>query len=148
MLCELCKKLYATTTRSVDRGYGDERLAVCNDCAKRIDNNEQRNDFICDFWGTNKKLTKCGVCGTSLDTIVNTGYVGCASCYKMFSSDIAELIASVQGKYSHVGKVPLSIINKSDEQADPSRVMDNALNFGDLTLAEIARNHFPGRRRG
>ena len=147
MLCEICKKQYAVTSRVVDKGYGEAKVAVCNNCAINIDHKVSNINFIDDFWGTSTRLTKCGVCNTTLEEILKTGYVGCATCYKIFEKDIRELVLDVQGKSVHVGKVPLTIINKSDEESDVAKLMERALQTGDLGLAEIVRNHFPGKRR-
>ena len=113
MLCEICKKQYAVTSRVVDRGYGEANVAVCNNCAINIDHKVSNINFIDDFWGTSTRLTKCGVCNTTLEEILKSGYVGCATCYKIFEKDIRELVLDIQGKSVHVGKVPLTITNKS-----------------------------------
>lgn len=147
MLCEVCKKQYAVTSRNVDRGYGDEKLAVCNNCAKQIDDRGTKLDFIDSFWGTPRKLTTCGVCGTSIESILKSGYVGCATCYKIFGNEISDLVHSIQGKNLHVGKVPLTEIDRTDREADVQGMMNRALETDDFNLAEIVRNHFPGKRR-
>ena len=147
VLCEICKKQYAVTSRVVDRGFGDCKTAVCNACALNIDNKGVNINFIEDFWGNNTRITKCGVCGTSLEEILKSGYVGCATCYKIFEKDIRDLVVNVQGKSTHVGKVPLSVTNKIDEQADVARLMERALQSGDFELSQIVRSHFPGKRR-
>ena len=147
MLCEICKRQYAMMTKNVDRGFGEQKVAVCRDCANVIDEREHSAEYIKDFWGDSRKITQCAVCGTNLDSILKTGYVGCATCYKIFSKDVAGLVHSIQGKNIHVGKVPLSVTNKSDAESDVAGLMDKALEFGDLGLANIVRNHFPGKRR-
>ena len=147
MLCEICKKQYAVLTRMIDRGYGEERVAVCNECIKSIDNKDMKLEYIDDFWGNARKLTKCGSCGTEIESILKTGYVGCATCYKIFSHEIAELVGKIQGKFAHVGKVPLTETDRIDREADVSSLMDKALQTDDFNLAEIVRNHFPGKRR-
>ena len=146
MLCEICKRQYAMLTRNVDRGFGEVRVAVCRECANTIDQREQNTDFTNDFWGDSRKITQC-TCGATLDSILQTGYVGCANCYKIFNKEISELVNNIQGKNIHVGKVPLSVSNKIDAETDVSGLMDKALEFGDFGLAEIVRNHFPGKRR-
>lgn len=147
MLCEICKKQYAVLTRNVDRGFGEMRVAVCRDCANMIDQREQNLDFTNDFWGDPKKITQCNVCGTSLDSILQSGYVGCVNCYKVFSKEISELVNNIQGKNVHVGKVPQTILEKKEAESETPKVIDDGLDFGDLGLSDIVRNHFPGRRR-
>lgn len=148
MLCEVCKKQYAITSRQIDKGYGLENVAVCNDCAKQIDNQGTKLDFIDAFWGNSRKLTKCGVCGTTIESILKSGYVGCAVCYKMFSNEISDLVYSVQSKNLHVGKVPLTETDRKDREADIAGVMARAIETDDFNLAQIVRNHFPGKRGG
>ena len=147
VLCEICKRQYAITTKLVDQGDGEMKLAVCNECSKKIDSKGIKLDFIDDFWGTPRKLTTCGVCGTKIESILKTGYVGCATCYKIFGNEISDLVQSIQGKNLHVGKVPLSESERIDHEADLSGLMNRALETDDFNLAEIVRNHFPGKRR-
>ena len=146
MLCEICCRRSAMDSRVVNRGYGEEKVAVCLECAKTLDLKERHIDFSMDFWGENKKITKCAVCGTSIDSILSSGYVGCATCYKIFGREIADFVLSIQGKNVHVGKVPLTIINKSDEEADVATMMDKALKTGDFSIADRVRDFFPRRR--
>ena len=147
MLCEVCKKRIAVLTQEIDRGYGKVRLAVCNDCAQNREQKEMQMDYINDFWGAPQKLTTCGVCGTTMESILKTGYVGCATCYKIFASEIGELVHSIQGKNTHVGKVPLSEQDRAEKESDSAFMMDRALASDDFNLADIVRNHFPGKRR-
>ena len=118
MLCEICGRRSAVDSRSLNRGYGEERVAVCFECVKVMDSKESHIDFSMNFWGESNKITKCAVCGTTIDSILSSGYVGCATCYKIFSREIADLVNSIQGKNVHVGKVPLTLINKIRELGD------------------------------
>lgn len=147
MLCEVCGRQRAMDSRIMDRGFGDEKVAVCFECARSLDLKGRQIDFSMDFWGEPKRITKCPLCGTTVDSIMSSNYVGCATCYKVFSKDIAELVDSLQGKHLHVGKVPLTIINKSDEESDVASMMNKALTTGDFSIADRVRNHFPGRRQ-
>lgn len=144
MLCEICKNQFAQVSRNVDRGFGDEKVAVCYDCAKRLDNENEAENYFDFFWGNERKLAECGSCHTKLDEIKHSSYVGCKDCYKIFKSEIQELVGSLQGKIMHVGKVPLSVASK--KEMDSSYLMNKALETGNFDLANIVRNHFPGRR--
>lgn len=134
-------------TRVIDRGYGETQVAICFECANSIDKKEQDASYTRDFWGESLKITTCAVCGESIDSILKTGFVGCATCYRIFKRELNGFIQSIHGNNRHVGKLPLTIINKKDEEADVANVMDRALDMGSFDLANIARNHFPGRRR-
>ena len=148
MLCEVCKNQYAVTSRTITCGLGEQkRVAVCNACAASIDAKGTKLDFIDSFWGNSRKLTECGVCGTSIESILKTGYVGCSTCYQIFGNEISDLVNSVQGKCMHVGKVPLTETDRTDKESDVSALMNRALETDDFNLAEIVRNHFPGKRR-
>lgn len=147
MLCEICKKQYAMVSRNVDRGFGEMRVAVCRDCANMIDKREQNLDFTNDFWGDLKKITQCSVCGTTLESILQSGYVGCSNCYKVFSKEISELVNEIQGKNVHVGKIPRTILEKNETEFEAPKGTDNGFEFGELSLSDIVKNHFPGRRR-
>ena len=147
MFCEICKKQYASLVKIVDRGCGEERLAVCNDCARKIDNKDNKTEYINNFWGAERKLTTCGVCGTSIESILKSAYVGCATCYKIFKNEISDVVLRIQGKSAHVGKVPLSETDRIDRESDVAQMMDKAISNDDFNLAEIVRNHFPGKRR-
>lgn len=146
MLCEICGRQRAMDCRMVDRGFGEEKIAVCFECARSLDSKGRQVDFSMNFWGETKRITKCPICGTLIDSILSSGYVGCSTCYKIFAKEIGELVASIQGRNIHVGKVPLTLINKSDEEADVASMMDKAINTGDFRIADKIRNHFPGRR--
>ena len=146
MLCEICKKQMASVTRRVGGGFGEEKLAVCYDCANKMDNELPTRGFADFFWGREEKITKCVVCGTDLSEIKRTRYVGCGECYKVFNKEIEELINLVHGRHEHVGRMPLSVASRIDEVKSPSSIMQSALEFGDYDKAKIARNHFPSRR--
>lgn len=146
MLCEICGRRQAINSRVVNRGFGEEKVAVCIECAKTESVNDSHIDFSMDFWGESRKITKCAVCGSSIESILSSGYVGCATCYQIFAREISELTNSIQGKNIHVGKVPLTIINKIDEEADVASMMNKALKTGDYSVADRVRDYFPRRR--
>lgn len=50
----------------------------------------------------------CPGCGISLSTVIKTGRVGCAECYKHFERALAPYIRRVHGTASHTGSVPQS----------------------------------------
>ena len=148
MLCEICKRQMASMTRRLDRGYGEEKLAICYECANKMDNEPSSKGYADFFWGREEKITKCVVCGTSLSEIKRTRYVGCSECYKIFAKEIDELISLIHGRNEHVGRMPLSVSNRIDEAPTASSVMKSALEISDYDKAVIARNHFPSRGGG
>lgn len=146
MLCEICRKQHALQARRVDRGYGEEKLAVCDECARRVDMEQANISFADVFWGAERRIVKCAVCGTTLDEIKRTKYVGCSECYKIFAETIEGLTSSIHGKSVHVGRMPLSVSNRIDKAPMASSLMKRALEVGSFDMASVARSHFPTRR--
>ncbi len=54
----------------------------------------------------------CPKCQTSLVDFKRTGVVGCATCYKIFESEIRTALISKQGSINHVGKVSIKHTSK------------------------------------
>ena len=141
----------AAVARIIDRGYGEQKLAVCLVCAKNIDDKNSISKYSEFFWGGNTKFEQetkiliCPRCGYKLEDVLNTCFVGCKDCYKLFADDIKLKLAKMQGKNVHVGKVPLSITNGQDKaaKASASLMMARALEDNDIDLAKLARKHFP-----
>lgn len=154
MLCEICRKQKASVARVVDRGYGEQKVAVCLTCAQNIDNQRAVNKYSEFFWGGGDKsepeikIERCPTCGYSLSDIKRTSYVGCKDCYKLFKKEIGVFVNSIHGKNVHVGKVPLSEAKKADNSVITSAQisMQRAIEYGDIDLAKIARKHFPGAK--
>lgn len=146
MLCEKCGKQNAIKTLKVVGQFGEEKLAVCEHCYKNNDEIVNIN-FEDLFMEDYQKLTHCGVCGTSLESIKRTRYVGCSECYRMFADDIASVVETIQGgKSSHVGRMPLTVSNSIDNSPTAAEMMQKALEFGDLRMAQEARRKMPPRR--
>ena len=55
----------------------------------------------CDF-GQDKVCPKCG---TMLSYVLKTEILGCATCYKMFESEIHNRLLKNQGSINHIGKI-------------------------------------------
>lgn len=49
----------------------------------------------------------CGVCGTTLTDIKESGMVGCANCYKVFADHLEATIRQEAEPVEHLGKMPL-----------------------------------------
>lgn len=47
----------------------------------------------------------CPKCGTSLSYVLKTEILGCATCYKVFESEIHSRLLANQGSINHVGKI-------------------------------------------
>jgi protein arginine kinase activator len=49
----------------------------------------------------------CGVCGTTLSDVKESGMVGCANCYRVFADHLEATIRHEAEPVEHLGKVPL-----------------------------------------
>lgn len=152
MLCEVCKKDKAYVARTVKTSFGEEKIALCNLCATKFDSNEDNynnTSFLqMEFFEPEIKFEKCPICGTSLNQIKKTLYVGCYNCYNVFEAEIKALAYKFYGKNVHVGKVPLKEVRRQDKLASTSAslLMARAVEEDDIELAKEARRHFPIRK--
>jgi protein arginine kinase activator len=51
--------------------------------------------------------TFCGVCGTTLSDIKESGMVGCVDCYRVFADHLEATVRREAEPIEHLGKVPL-----------------------------------------
>jgi protein arginine kinase activator len=49
----------------------------------------------------------CGVCGTTLTDLKESGMVGCADCYRVFAEHLEAMVRREAEPIEHLGKVPL-----------------------------------------
>lgn len=49
----------------------------------------------------------CGVCGTTLSDLKESGMVGCAGCYRVFTDHLEAAVRREAEPIEHLGKVPL-----------------------------------------
>ena len=65
----------------------------------------------------------CKKCKTSLQNFLDTGFVGCASCYDAFNQYAKELALDVHGRIGHVGKVPKIELTKASKIRELERLI-------------------------
>lgn len=65
----------------------------------------------------------CKCCKTRLSDLLETGYVGCADCYKLFSADINQMLYNFHKSVKHTGKKPERVVSKALKQKE----IDNLL---------------------
>lgn len=70
------------------------------------------NEFINDLEYVEPKF--CSKCFTTLKDFVDTGFLGCENCYKVFKNEIESFVKSCQISTKHVGKIYAT--NLSNEQ--------------------------------
>lgn len=57
--------------------------------------------------GSRSELSRvkvCPTCSATIDDILETSYVGCATCYDFFREELLPVIMKIQGAEEHVGK--------------------------------------------
>jgi protein arginine kinase activator len=55
----------------------------------------------------NHEESFCGVCGTTLSDLKESGMVGCSNCYRVFAEHLEATIRREAEPVEHLGKVPL-----------------------------------------
>jgi protein arginine kinase activator len=56
---------------------------------------------------TGQEESFCGVCGTTLSDLKESGMVGCANCYRIFADHLEATVRREAEPVEHLGKVPL-----------------------------------------
>jgi len=78
---------------------------LCDECLR--DSNSMQN-FYPGFSNvtspkTGIKTKFCPKCGTNLNELLKTGYLGCAECYTVFRNEIKEMLPKIQISSTHKG---------------------------------------------
>lgn len=104
------------------------------------------------FFG--EELT-CPKCKTRLSDLLETGYVGCSNCYKVFSKDLKNVIYNYHRADTHVGKKPDKIVSRAKmlkeieeltrEQAEASKKEDYILAQSIKEKVETLRRQYNER---
>ena len=123
MLCQNCGKNEVTFRYTQIVNGVKKEMALCDKCARELglDNmdfsmpismssflgdmlNEYSSDMFMPTFG-NVTTVKCKDCGTSYNDFIETGRLGCASCYDIFENRIDALLRNIQGATRHVGRI-------------------------------------------
>ncbi|MBQ8468640.1 MAG: UvrB/UvrC motif-containing protein [Clostridia bacterium] len=81
----------------------------------------------------------CPNCKTRLSDLLETGYVGCAKCYEVFSKELADMIYDFHKSAKHVGKRPEKLVSKAKIQKEIEQLEEqkrDALEREDFLLAQ------------
>lgn len=65
----------------------------------------------------------CKCCKTRLSDFLETGYVGCSQCYKLFEKDIMPMIYNFHKAVKHTGKRPERIASKALKQQEIEKLL-------------------------
>lgn len=115
MLCDECKKNEATVhTISKINGVTTERH-LCAECNKKHMAPIMKMSIIGDLFSNagalfapKQDVIICPKCGMTSEDFLETGYVGCANCYKEFEPILLPTVEKMQNATRHVGKIPNS----------------------------------------
>ena len=100
MLCMCCNKNQATKTKEFEKNGVQTSGFYCSDCFHAL--------FLSVDEHTQPSPAKCPYCGKSKDSVLRSGLVGCANCYKSFAKDLMPIIVKTQGEEAHDGKTPIA----------------------------------------
>jgi len=64
----------------------------------------------------------CGVCGTTLEQVTDSGLLGCAACYDVFAAQVEQAIAAAHDSLAHHGKLPRHLPVELDGQREVVRL--------------------------
>lgn len=89
---------------------------VSNDLGKLKETISQEKLFF------SEDLT-CQCCKTRLSDLLETGYVGCAECYKLFEKDINQMLYDFHKAVRHTGKRPERVVSKARKQQEIDKLL-------------------------
>jgi len=114
MLCEECQKNSASVVITVMTGNETTTRHLCQGCVEKMEKSFAKGDmssFLSSLLSILSKqpkeeTVKCDVCGLSYEEFQNSGKLGCAHCYEVFSDQLKPLLLRVHGRSQHAGRVP------------------------------------------
>ncbi len=131
MLCQNCNKNSATIHYKSNLNGNTAEKYLCSECAEKMGLSKtaafQPIDLIDGFLGSGsddifgsllagmmndnnvKTINEprvCTKCGMRFSDFLHGGKIGCADCYKTFSSSLGSTIKRLHGKSTHCGKMP------------------------------------------
>lgn len=65
----------------------------------------------------------CKRCKTRLSDLLETGYVGCADCYKLFEKDLTQMLYDFHKAVKHTGKKPEKVVSKALKQQEIEKLL-------------------------
>lgn len=137
MLCEQCKKNFATLhfQQIVNGNITESHL--CDECASKMNMflsfDDMFKGFLDGFISTDSSQQykdenynkvfdiKCPECGYTFNDFKKSSKFGCSSCYETFKSQLDTVLKNIQGSNVHTGKFP----KKSGSQLIKKREIEN-----------------------
>ncbi|MBI1390002.1 MAG: hypothetical protein GC154_16295 [bacterium] len=125
MICEICKKKPAKLHITQIKDNQKLSIHICHDCAHEngvagpsINTAFSIEDIVGGVLKPQADLVEqsrdaelhqtCPECGLSYSAFKESGRLGCASCYEIFTERLRPLLQKVQKDLVHVGKAPRS----------------------------------------
>ena len=145
MLCDNCGKREANVRYSENINGVKKELHLCEECSQKlgitdmnfnmpVDFSSFLGDFIEDFATPEfmpllqeVKQLKCDNCGYTFDDIVNSGNLGCGSCYSVFEDRLDPILKRIQGSNRHVGRIGKLIDNKIDSKIEGKKQKEETI---------------------
>lgn len=87
------------------------------------DNLSQYSDVLQSQEPNHQKVVVCENCGTTLDDFMDSGFVGCAECYKTFAVHARKFAEDMHGRAIHVGKVPKAEATKAMKRRELEKLI-------------------------
>ncbi len=113
-LCDICGKRPASYHQKLMLNGARYEVHLCEQCL-----NEQRYGVLPQNFQSPAQQTVCKTCGTTLEEISNSPYLGCSDCYKVFLVDTLEKIYAMHHTKKHIGKrLPKAPASKKIELSD------------------------------
>ena len=135
MICERCQKKKASVIHRDQRVGRMSVRHLCAECTEVLESTGELQDISAAFPpyiapladdeggrfplfstvtspGGNtrtKSHPKCPLCGMTHAELIAGGRAGCPQCYEVFSEAISGALCAVQGKSSHVGRIPNAV---------------------------------------
>lgn len=127
MLCDECGKNIATVYLTQIVNNKVSKIRLCEECSMKVSQDANQigvlfelPQFVAGFLGVENDdfdgfaeletdSRSCKNCGTSINDIKETGYLGCSNCYEIFKDRLEPLIKRIHSGQKHIGKVPMMI---------------------------------------
>lgn len=149
MLCTNCGKNQATvhikrTVNGVTREY-----MLCSECAASTELAPSFSDFNTLLKSAfsfmprtlHTKRKACPLCGSTLSSITDSGKLGCAKCYEVFSDELAPAIARIHANAVYVSENSAPEENKEENKLEALKAqLANAVSEENYELAAKLRD--------
>lgn len=154
MLCQNCKRNDAAVhIRRIVSGESAE-IHLCTGCAVSMGLSDSAISFFhsgntsgnispaSEAKSPNRHM-RCEICGFSFEDIMNTGSLGCAGCYRVFSAKLRPVLNKIHGRAVHKGKIP-SFANENILRGKKIEALKEKLNIAvaqqEFELAAVLRD--------